>query len=157
MLRELAIRLESYIHNKLIASYLPDVGHERVESSYIKAAVNSFVEGYALDTEIEWVFVDRDYFAPHSLVSDIAVVAGWLPYRPERFDCEDYASLYKVMHAFVLGVNAVGIVIDWTGGHAYNIVILSDGEVKLIEPQNGKVIEPGAKGTFAFERVLIYI
>jgi hypothetical protein len=157
MLRELAIRLETYIHNKVIGAYLPEVGHDRVESAYLKAAVNTFVEDNALDTEIEWVFVDKYYFAPHTLVSDVGRITGVLPYRPERFDCEDYAALYKVLHAFVLGVNAIGIVVDWTGGHSYNIVILSDGTVKLIEPQNGKVVDPGAKGTFAFERVLIYI
>lgn len=157
MLRDFAIRLESYIHNKLIANYLPDVGHTQVESAYIKAAVKTFADDHGVDPEIEWVFLDKHYFAPHTLVTDVGKITGVLPYRPERFDCEDFAALYKVMHAFVLGVNAVGIVVDWTGGHAYNIVIMSDGSVNLVEPQNGKVIKPGAKGTFAFKRVLIYI
>ena len=157
MLRELAIRIESYVHNKLIASYLPDVGHTRVESSFIEDAVNAHAQDHGIDTDIDWVWLDKHYFAPHTLVTDAARLTGVLPYRPERFDCEDFAALYKVMHAFVLGVNSVGIVVDWTGGHAYNVVIMSDGAVNLVEPQNGEVIQPGEKDSFAFERVLIYI
>jgi len=40
-------------------------------------------------------------------------------------------------------VNTVGVVIDWSGGHAYNIVYLEDGSVFLYEPQTGDRPEVG--------------
>jgi hypothetical protein len=64
-------------------------------------------------------------------------VIEYLPYRPARFDCENFADLFKTISALIYGVNTVGVVIDWDGGHAYNIVYLEDGRVFLYEPQTG--------------------
>lgn len=157
MLRDLAIRAESYIHNVLLKSYIPDLGHTQVDSEFIKTAISEYSEATDQDPDVEYIWLDKHYFAPDRLMVDMTKLVGLLPYRPERFDCEDYAALYKVVHSFVLGVNAVGIVIDWSGGHAYNIVIKSDGSVSLIEPQSNTVVLPGLEDKYSFKRILIYI
>lgn len=64
-------------------------------------------------------------------------------YEKDYSDCDDFAMAFKGRCALELGVNGVGMVIDTSSGHSYNIVLTCDkqdirGEslsVKLLEPQ----------------------
>jgi hypothetical protein len=81
-------------------------------------------------------------------------------YISERFDCDDFAMLFKASMS-KLGSNSMGWVLDFSGGHAYNAVVLWDSEnstpenpnifCKAWEPQSDKFVEPG-NGMYKAER-----
>ena len=81
-------------------------------------------------------------------------------YELEKFDCDDYAMLFKARMAFEFGVNAIGYVIDWSAGHAYNVVLVEDYDGPLLfEPQNDKVfsVEGRDKRFYRLENYVILI
>lgn len=65
-------------------------------------------------------------------------------YVPNRFDCEDFAGVFKWMVNEVYGLNQVGLVIDWSSGHGYNVIVFPDGEVWFFEPMNDQTVSIGA-------------
>jgi len=75
-------------------------------------------------------------------------ILQYAPYRPEVYDCEEFAQLFDVSAELVYGVSAIGVVYDWGAGHAYNVVVLDDGSVTLYEPQDGVVLDVGDEHTF---------
>lgn len=73
-----------------------------------------------------------------------------LTYRPEAFDCDDFAYILKstfVKEAYRdqkrLAPFAFGFVYGYYkgGGHAVNIYVNSDKQVKMIEPQSDRDIQ----------------
>ena len=66
-------------------------------------------------------------------------------YRADRYDCDDFAFAFKAAVSRKLAVNGVGIVVDWSGKHAYNAILVADANglvIKFIEPQSdGLVIQ----------------
>ena len=56
----------------------------------------------------------------------------------EEYDCDNFAFSFKAMVDRKFNVNNVGLVIDYSAGHAYNIIVFNDGTVKLFEPQSDK-------------------
>jgi hypothetical protein len=50
---------------------------------------------------------------------------------------------YATLSAFLWGTNCVGVVFDWSAGHAYNIIVYANGTVQLYEPQESQVVEFG--------------
>jgi len=57
-------------------------------------------------------------------------------YRKERFDCENFAFLFKAQVDLFFQLNQVGLVIDYNSGHAYNLVLYPNGKVQVLEPQS---------------------
>ena len=72
---------------------------------------------------IEWDFVDQKQ------------------YLKDLFDCEDFAFHFKSRCAYHFGLNSVGLVIDWSAGHGYNVILLSDGRMLVYEPQTDEYWE----------------
>lgn len=64
-------------------------------------------------------------------------------YRKAKFDCEDFAFSFKSIVAHKYGLNSVGVVIDYGGKHAYNVVMFEDGTTELFEPQNDTLVTTG--------------
>ena len=60
-------------------------------------------------------------------------------YRKEKFDCENFAFLFKAQVDLFFNLNQVGLVIDYQSGHAYNLVIYPNGKVMVLEPQSDKL------------------
>lgn len=78
-------------------------------------------------------------------------------WRSESYDCEDIVRKF-VTRCVDLGINSVGRVFSWSGGHAFNIgAVHVDGELafKLIEPQTDRFVEP--QGEYSLENALIII
>ena len=76
----------------------------------------------------------------------------------EEYDCDDIARKF-VTRSVDLGLNSVGRVMSWSGGHAFCIAAVQDGDgVKFvfIEPQTDEFIEPG-DGAYSLENALIII
>jgi len=78
-------------------------------------------------------------------------------YVLEQYDCDNFAFAFKAQVAMNHNLNNVGLVIDNSGGHAYNVVIFDDGTAQLFEPQNDTWITPGESGAYAFQTGIIII
>jgi hypothetical protein len=78
-------------------------------------------------------------------------------YQSGEFDCENYALSFAARVQREYGITGVGIVIDWSGAHAYNMLVYNSGDVELYEPQNDELIDPGQADKYAFESVSIII
>ena len=59
-----------------------------------------------------------------------------LPYIRERFDCENFALLFKAHVDLYFHLNQVAVIIDYKSGHGYNLVIYPDGNMQVLEPQS---------------------
>ena len=57
-------------------------------------------------------------------------------YIAEEYDCDNFAFSFKARCDRKIGINSVALVIDYSGGHAYNLVVFSDVAPELFEPQN---------------------
>jgi len=57
-------------------------------------------------------------------------------YVKQKYDCENFAFSFKARMDRKFHLNNVGLVLDYSGGHAYNCVVFSDGTAELFEPQN---------------------
>ena len=60
-----------------------------------------------------------------------------------QFDCNNFAFYFQSQVAYEYGVNAVGVVIDYSGRHAYNVIVYDDGSCALYEPQTGEFVNRG--------------
>ena len=65
-------------------------------------------------------------------------------YVKDTFDCDNFAILFAGSVADKFSINGAGIVIDYSGGHAYSalLVVTEDGNLAFatIEPQNDAFI-----------------
>ena len=84
-----------------------------------------------------------------------------LHYIKERFDCDDFASLFRSACATFYGCNAVGFVWDYTGRHSYNIAacLADDGSIvfRVIEPQDDTFVahDMQRKAPYSLENGLV--
>ena len=64
-------------------------------------------------------------------------------YVAERTDCDDFAVALKGLVALKYGINAIGMVVDITGKHAYNIIVVSNADgtfsAHALEPQTDQI------------------
>lgn len=79
---------------------------------------------YFLPTQDEMIkFIDWDWVDKKKYIADM-------------FDCENFAFWFKARADGVMHRNNVGWIIDWTGKHGYNCIVLPDGDLWIFEPQN---------------------
>ena len=105
-------------------------------------------------TDSKFNVVSRDVL--ERLVSETKV--DDIEWTAEEYDCDDIARKF-VTRSVDLGLNSVGRVMSWSGGHAFCIAAVQDGNgVKFvfIEPQTDQFIEPG-EGNYSLENALIII
>jgi len=114
-----------------------------VKKEHLKEAV---AEAYGAEIVEEAYFLDGQYWTASrrdfEQIRALDVIEN-LPYRPARFDCENYAFLFQTIVALVFGINTVGVVLDFEAGHAYNIIYTNGGNLKLYEPQDGEYVQIG--------------
>ena len=60
----------------------------------------------------------------------------------EQYDCDNFAFSFKARCDRKIGINSVGLVIDYSGGHAYNVVCFTDAPAELYEPQSDRWVKP---------------
>jgi len=65
-----------------------------------------------------------------------------LAYEQAEFDCENFALLFAALAARDYGINTVGVVVDWSGAHAYNVVVYDDQSIEFYEPQSDSFYPP---------------
>ena len=129
---------------------------EQVGEEFVRAAVTDALP----DDDPEWLTLDGRYFAPGA--GDVDALRGlssapqWLPYREERYDCEDFAFSFQALAALIGGVNTVGVVIDWSDSHAYNVIVDANGGVVFYEPQDDHPIRIGSDGYAADDVTVVF-
>ena len=144
---------------------LPDIQYEERTGSAIRLAINQTIVDWknsgkiphtatmeikALDSkfwtcnEADWKkIIDFDWTDEKRFVAD-------------QYDCDNFAFNFKARVARKFGVNSVGLVVDYSGKHAYNLIVFSDGTWKIFEPQSDRWPNPGS-GLYKFENGFILI
>ena len=59
-------------------------------------------------------------------------------YVAEEYDCDNFAFSFKARCDRKIGINSVALIIDYSGGHAYNLVCYTDAKAELYEPQSDR-------------------
>ena len=81
-----------------------------------------------------------------------------LKYSKETFDCDDFATVLK-SEIVKLGTNAVAIVVDVSGKHAYNFIVYKVDNILnifAVEPQTDEIINIGQGHYKAEEGYIIF-
>jgi hypothetical protein len=81
------------------------------------------------------------------------------PYIAETWDCESQALHFKENIARIFNLNQVGVVIDYSSGHGYCIILYPDRKPLLFEEQGDYLfeIEERNKRLYRLERAYILI
>ena len=64
-------------------------------------------------------------------------------YVKDTFDCDNFAILFSGSVADKFAINGAGIVIDYSGGHAYSVLLVATETglaIATIEPQNDQFV-----------------
>ena len=86
------------------------------------------------------VYDDKRYWTT-DLDGFMSIITEWTlkkrDYVEDRFDCDDFAKTFKCYCIERYGINTVGLVRDFIKRHAYVLLVTSDSEIIIFEPQNG--------------------
>ena len=120
-----------------VGDKVSQVKHLPLDNSYTACSKKEFLEW------IEWDWVDKKQ------------------YVKDKYDCENFAFSFKARTDRRFGINTVGLVIDYSGGHAYNVVLFTDSPPLLYEPQTDEWVYIGegmsANESYKMERGYIII
>ena len=141
-----------FLGGRQVAALFHQTVHRRFDSRVVALTGGSLPEMLANPVEV----TDSLYFAPS--VSDVQNLIGLVQndmlYRPEVYDCDDFARYFKAEmarqwakqgHMLPLPVFEVHAMIyspkeDQLLAHAFNAIMTSEGKVIFIEPQANEVI-----------------
>jgi hypothetical protein len=91
-----------------------------------------------------WLRLDEEYYTTD--MDSLKRIIDWdwtdtRKYITDMFDCDKFAFYFKSRMAIDFGINAVGVILDYSAGHAYNLLIIKDSSIKwyLYEPQDDNV------------------
>ena len=117
----------------------------RIEKGKVQVSGNEAARAFAnLQTGVQPWMLDTHYWAlPIATWDDVLrhMGVGEFTYRSEQSDCDDFAMCLRGRVPLELGINGVGVVLDFSGGHAYSAMLVADGadslRARLLEPQAG--------------------
>jgi hypothetical protein len=134
---------------------LPSPETEPITSERIRAAI---ADAVTPDATIDIYLTDKTWFAPLPselpLLRDIAGSVSWLPYRPARFDRDNYAQTYATVASLVAGVNTVGVFIDLNSDSIYVVIVDADANATFYEPREGRQV-PMGEGEYTLSDAVI--
>lgn len=138
---------------------LPEVSHKEQKMAFVRSSINKWKAEFDPEGKMEIMSLDAKYFLCDE--KDMKAIVKWdwtdnKKYVKEKYDCDNFAFSFKAMVDKRFGLNGVGLVIDYSAGHAYNIVVFKDGSVKLFEPQSDRWPKAG-KGQYKFQSGSIII
>jgi len=136
----------------------PSVERTEVDAKFVGEAVNTYIRenaknGSRLPMDGKYYTATKENMQKIVDADDTNTRA----YKKATYDCENFAFSFMAAAQREYGITTIGLVIDWSGGHAYNMFVYEDGSVELYEPQNDNFVEPGSADRFAFERVRVII
>ena len=141
----------------------PTVASTEQSGYFIRSSITKFGLDYANKKGITYgmdIFaLDNKYQV--TTQKDMKKIIDWdwtdnKKYVAEKYDCDNFAFSFKAMVDRRFGINNVGLVVDYSGGHAYNIMVFNDGSVRLFEPQTDRYARVGT-GQYKFEEGKILI
>ena len=126
---------------------LPDIQYEEQTGFEVRSSISTTMIGWKNSGEMphtskmEIKALDTKFWTCNE--ADWKKIIDWdwtdeKRYVTEQYDCDNFAFNFKARVARKFGVNSVGLVIDYSGGHAYNLIVFSDGTWKIFEPQNDR-------------------
>jgi len=138
---------ETALRNYLANAGLPTPKQTEVSKQHVLESINEAVP----DEDADILTLDGTYYAPTTRAEAekmliLGDILDYFPYRPDRFDCENYALFLSSLTALIFGVNTVALVVDWSEGYAYNLVVTAQGDAFAVESQTGEVVELGEGG-----------
>jgi len=91
---------------------------------------------------IKHLALDTKYYLASE--EDFLGIIAWdwvdsLDYIPEVWDCENFAFLFQAHVALYYGLNQVATVLDYSAGHAYNLVLFGNKRY-VFEPQTDGLV-----------------
>jgi hypothetical protein len=142
--RRLYVELETRVRGLLTTlGVVPHPSVAQLERADINDALTS---AFGEHEELQIVHTDSSYTATDrggvEQISEYDILQ-YAPYRPEIYDCEEFAQLFDVSAELVYGISAIGVCYDWGEGHAYNVAVLDDESVVCYEPQEATIVAPG--------------
>ena len=141
----------------------PTVASTEKNGFFVRSCISQFGLDYAnkknITYNMEILSLDKKYLVTN--LKDMKKIIEWdwtdnKKYVAEKYDCDNFAFSFKAMVDRRFGVNNVGLVIDYSGGHAYNIIVFNDGAVRIFEPQTDRWPRLGT-GLYKFENGKILI
>lgn len=97
--------------------------------------ISNILKKYSLDDS--WMRLDAIYHVPRWDYMQLLYLWDWIDtkaYVAETFDCDDFGLTFKGHMAEYADANGVMWVIDWSGGHSYNMVF--DIQITNNDPLN---------------------
>lgn len=136
----------------------PDISRTKKDRSFVDDAVDNYLDEHADDGSR--LPLDGEYYTTSK--EEMEAIASWqrenrYEYKKAEYDCENFALSFMSNVQRKFGVTTVGLVLDWSGTHAYIMFVYDDGSIELFEPQNDSIMEPGETEKFPFERVRVII
>ena len=119
---------------------------------------------------LQFIPTDADIMAiPEKLWREVfqrtPTADGVNQYVSEVNDCDKHAQLFSGLCAAMWYLNGVGQIIDWSGSHSYNAVLVApaDGDegdlptIRIVEPQQSGFVEATSlhKAPYTLERGLV--
>jgi hypothetical protein len=73
--------------------------------------------------------------------SNMLNIVAWdttdqIQYIRERFDCENFAILFKAIVDLYFGLNQVALILDYISKHSYNLILYPNEKHEVCEPQS---------------------
>ena len=138
---ELITTLEVFRKDYIEMPQLPT--REEKDGSWISSQLMraGFVGG-----EVKRLHLDSKYWVCSKQEFEDWIEWDWTngkKYIAEQYDCDNFAFSFKARCDRKIGINTVALVIDYSGGHAYNLVCFTDAPAELYEPQSDRWVSKG--------------
>lgn len=123
---------------------------EKVGGQYTKVTYQEVIEAVqaVFPATIQLQFLDADFTAlPLKVWERIIKFTNVerAKYISSKRDCDNFAIAFAGQCSLKFAVNGAGIVVDISGKHAYNCILIKEKdqplEVKLLEPQNDGFVQ----------------
>ena len=124
------------------------------------SVVMASVGAFAPSAGMRLAYLDGTYRTVSRGLFEQVVRWDWterLPWVAELFDCDNFSRHFAERLGIMFGLNSVGIVVDYGGAHAYNLVVFSDGTVTLFEPQTDAYPSPGSALQYAYQDGIVLL
>jgi len=138
----------------------PELSEPLVEHDTVWIA-QQLINAKIMNVGMKRKVLDNKYWTCTRLDFDAIIRWDWTDKKrfvKEKYDCDNFAFSFKARMDRRFHLNNVGLVVDYSGSHAYNCVVFADGTAELFEPQNDMIVtKQMGKGLYKCESGFIVI
>lgn len=113
-----------------------------------------------LGTGVQVVFLDDEYKAvdEETLLTNVrATHTDALKYETNYADCDKHSRLLWALLPFKYGLNSVGLVLDWSARHSYNVAFTDSLKLVWLEPQTDEEVAIHSQPMYALDQGMIIV